>query len=308
MNVELRQADPPPGARVDSLSTEPEVVLPPLPEGPVLAVVEVDPAGSRLIAVAEVAGDSVLPLLQEAEEPGFTQRFIDERLAPGTEFSLFADGVRVGRFTVEGMAERDGRYCGLNVSAPGYVELNPTATGRSRFLALPVEASAHVPRGKLAERPSNRGQRVNTLRIYGDLLNQFRARWPDDTQAARRDLRVIDLSSTGAPMLATTFLFRDRLSVSEPGNSAHAIFFIAELEGPAYQPRYVWYRPAAEEGKGVPRYLDHADLDGDGSPEFVLDVLGADRQWFAVGNRRAATWELAFQDACGQAARGVAGG
>lgn len=301
-SVELRQADPPPGALRDSIPADPEVVLAPLPDGPVLSVVEVDDAGARVIPVAEISGDSLRPLLREAEAPGFTDRFAQERLAVGTEFALFADGMRVGRFTVEGPAERDARYCAENLTAPGYLEVNPTAAGRQRFLALVESQAMDVPRGSVVDRPSDRGQRINTLRIYGELLNQYRARWPDDTQAARADLRIIQPPG-GATTLASTFLFRDRLSVSPPGNSAHSIFFVAELEAGAYRPRYVWYRRADDEGKGVPRYLDHVDFDGDGSFEFVLDVLGATNQWFAVVNQAAAGWELTFQDECGQAVR-----
>ncbi len=307
MSIELRQSDPPPGARVDTIPTDPEVVLPPLPEGPVLSVVETDESGAaRLVVVAEIVGDSVRPLLQETDAPGFTERFVQERLSAGTEFHLLANGVRVGRFTVEGPAQRDQAFCDDNLVAPGYVELHPTARSRTRFLALPDDASAHVPRGTVSELPSNRGQRVNALRIYGDLLNQFRARWPDDTQAARRDLRIIDLGGDASPTMASTFLFRDRLSVSEPGNSAHSIFFIATLEGPAYQPRYVRYRSVVDGGKAVPRYLDYADLDADGAQEHVLYVYGATEQWFAVVNPGADRWELAFEDPCGRAQEAAA--
>ena len=302
MSVELRQPDPPPGALLDTVPNEPEEVLPPLPEGPVLSVVERTDGAARLVSVAEVAGDSVLALLAESDAPGFTDRFVQERLAPGSRFAVFADGQRVGTFTLDGGSERDAVYCAQNIVSDGYLELHPSAIDRSRFLALPEAVAADVSRGVVTEIPSNRGQRINALRIYGELLNQFRARWPDDTQAARADLRIVGLGTAGAPALVTTFLFRDRLSVAEPGAAAHSIFFLAELEGPAYQPKYIWYRRAADEGKGAPRFLDHVDVDGDGSDEFVMDVLGTSQRWFAVVNRTDSGWELAFQDACGQAA------
>jgi len=305
-SVELRQADPPPGALLDTVPSEPEEVLAPLPDGPVLSVVEVTDGAARLITVAEVAGDSVLPLLQESEAEGFTERFVQERLAVGSKFAVFADGQRVGSFVVEGPGERDLAYCGLNIAAPGYVELHPSAVNRTRFLALPETVADAIARGTIAEVPSNRGQRINALRIYGELLNQLRARWPDDTQAARRDLRIVGLGTDGAPALVSTFLFRDQLAVAEPGNAAHSIFFLAELAGGAYQPRYTWYRRAADEGKGVPRYLGHVDVDGDGTQEFVLDVLGATNQWFAVVNQVGGTWETAFQDDSGQAVQAPA--
>ncbi len=69
--------------------------------------------------------------------------------------------------------------------------------------------------------------------------------------------------------------------------------------GPAYQPRYVRYRSVTDGGKAVPHYLDHADVDGDGAAEFVLDVYGATEQWFAVVNSGEGSWDLIFEDSCG---------
>ena len=95
-DVRLVRAAPPPGAPTDSV---PEEVSPPaLPDSAVLFLGRMADGEASISALAELSGDSLLPLPTELDEPGFLAYFSEQRLAPGTQFTLFADGARVGTF------------------------------------------------------------------------------------------------------------------------------------------------------------------------------------------------------------------
>jgi hypothetical protein len=80
---------------------------------------------------------------------------------------------------------------------------------------------------------------------------------------------------------------------------AYALFTLGERAGEVQREAFVWYRSVDSEGKGAPRYHDHLDWDGDGADEILLDVLGANRRWFAGLGRRNRAWVRTFEDECG---------
>ena len=59
------------------------------------------------------------------------------------------------------------------------------------------------------------------------------------------------------------------------------------------------YRLVSRDGKGVARYFDHLDVDGDGSDEVVLEVMGEDSMWLSTLTRRGGAWVKAYRDPCG---------
>jgi hypothetical protein len=86
--------------------------------------------------------------------------------------------------------------------------------------------------------------------------------------------------------------------------NAYSLFVIAQNGPNGYRESFTWFRPVDLQGKGIPRYFDHLDLDGDGEDEIVLDVLGEERRWFAVLDRSGDGWAASFQDQCGSVASG----
>ena len=54
-------------------------------------------------------------------------------------------------------------------------------------------------------------------------------------------------------------------------------------------------------GKGAARYFDHLDIDGDGSDEVVLEVMGERSMWLSTLSRRGGVWVEEYRDPCGLA-------
>lgn len=297
---------PPPRAApptVDSSAVAPEEIPPPLPEGPILGVIELDGDRGRLLTVGELTASGLAPLASEDTLPGFRARLESELVPLGTEYQLFRRGTAVGRFVVDGPLEVATGYCGQTLSFPGYVELVPSAFGNTRLLGLPAGTLANPNRAVAPVEASSRGQRINMMRLYGEQIGAQRARWPSNVDAARRDFQVIDLGRGSSSALVSTFMFRDQLAVAEPRTNAYSMFIVAENPANAYEARYVWYRPVSTSGKGAPRFLDMLDWDGDGGMEMLLDVQGATDQWFAaLDETTSGTWDLAYQEECGRPA------
>ncbi|HZD06402.1 MAG TPA: hypothetical protein VE173_15935, partial [Longimicrobiales bacterium] len=61
------------------------------------------------------------------------------------------------------------------------------------------------------------------------------------------------------------------------------------------------------DGKGVPLFWEQMDWNGDGEPEILLQVLGAESRWTAAVVRRGGRWERIFQDPCGTSPAGQGG-
>ncbi|MBW3535544.1 MAG: hypothetical protein KY453_10070, partial [Gemmatimonadetes bacterium] len=105
--VEVHLQPPPPatfGAALDTEDAGEDEGLR-LPDQPVLYMGRADTTGAvTLVPVGAIAGDSLVPIPDEDEAPGYRAAFAQEFLAPGSEFVLFSRGARVGRFTVQDVA------------------------------------------------------------------------------------------------------------------------------------------------------------------------------------------------------------
>lgn len=300
---------PPPKEVVEpEISEEPEEVLPPLPEGPVLFLVQRADAEWRAEPLGEIGADTLMPMATDALYPGFTARYVRERLGEGREFVLFQGSSRLGRFVAGAQVQPDSTYCQPRPSVSGFVELVPEAVGLTSFLALPAEQAGHLGRGLPVDLEMTRGQGITSYRLAEQLFNERRYRWPPDIAAARASVRVFPTAHSAQPLIASTYLYRDGLGVGAAPEAAYSMFFIAEDRGSEYAPTYVWYRNVEESGKGAPRLQTWGDWDADGQEELLLDVFGAESRWLAALDRPggATQWHLSFQDACGQPRRPAA--
>lgn len=292
----------PPGAadtaRVDTVAPEPDAP-PPLELGPVLYAVRREGESTELTPVAEIAADGLRPLPTE-ETVDFESRFRRERLAPDTRFALFASGVRVGTFHAVGPAPPDTTLCAPRPRVAGRVEIQPRAVDAPRLLAVDDPEILERPLGDFRPRVHTREERVASLNVAAVVFNRLGAPWPAGLVESRGDIQVFRPGGAAPrPSIAATFLFRDDLEIGAAPASAWAIFFIAEPGADRYDSDFVWYRTAGEEGKGAPRFWEHADWDGDSAEEILLEVLGRDSRWFAALERRADGWARTYQDPCG---------
>jgi len=308
--LDVRLSTPASTAQVptDTTPAAAEDTLPPLPAGPVLYAVVRTEGTSTLLAVAEVGPEGLHPLPDPEEDPSFAARFAAERMAPGTEFTLLAAGVRVGTFVVDAGLEAGGGYCGARPRASGTVELVPEAVEAQRFLALPASAARGVRHGPFRLERSRYEERVGSLNMAAELIPALGAPWPPSVLESRQDIQVFTLPGQEARVVAATFTYRDRLRVGNAPSGAYSLFLLGELSRGRYRPTYVWYRPVSPEGKGVPRFFGWTDWDGDGEAEVLLELFGSEARWWGALDRGPGGWELTYEDPCGSATRTASGG
>lgn len=298
---------PPPPATVgaapaeDSLQTgEPDAPPPPpLPEGAVLYAGTRSGASVTLRPLFELRGDTILELTDEAEAPGYNEHFAATLLAPGTEFTLFADGVRVGTLVAES-AGVDAGWCRPVATVQGVPELVPAAASATRFLALARTEEGAARTHAVGAFPGVAASHREGSRLMAQTaIMRESALWPDDLSAARADLVVTRLAPDDPPTVAATFMFRDRLAVEDPGTPvAYSLFVLGtETEGRVLLD-YTWYRRVGDDAKGAPRFFQQFDWDGDERPEVLLEVMGTASRWPAVLELDDGDWELVYEAGC----------
>lgn len=295
----------PPAPTTRPASTEVETASPSGPEnfdGPLLFAGVREGERAELVLVGEVHPGT----LRSFPDPDFPEDL--ERLAQmteaGSEWVVFSEGVRVGRMTTEVSQTVQG-FCGDRVSLSGVVELVPSAGNAERLLALPAEEAETRPYEPYVAVQHDYDQRVGSLALATETLRERGATWPTRGVLDARDhIQAFQLRNARVESVAATFMHADELAVGPPGPQAYALFVMGAPRGEEYAPDYLWYRAVDTEGKGAPRYFDHLDWDGDGQDEVLLDVLGANRRWFAALSQREGSWVRTFQDSCGSSSGG----
>ncbi|MDT8341768.1 MAG: hypothetical protein RQ751_09675 [Longimicrobiales bacterium] len=307
--------DPPPGsgdtlaASADSGGAAAAPAEPTLPEGPVLYTVtrtgSNDPGRGVLRPVAAIAPDTLLSLpWTPPGEEGFTRLFVEDRLAPGREFTLFAQGFRVGTARVESVAFEPGR-CGPVPTAGVVLELLPQAAQLTGFAALPRGRGLPREGGEFRDHAHSYDQRVAGLELATEAITRSGAPWPGSVLETRADMRALPLDGDPTGAIAGTFLFQDALRVGPPLTRAAYGIFILGTGGPeSYRMAYMDYR-RVEDGKAAMRYFEQADWDEDGETEILLEVFGEQARWMAALDRRGGGWVRVFEERCAGPAPGA---
>jgi hypothetical protein len=299
---EVHLQPPPPVERApgDTLGApgDDERPPPPLPEGPVLFMGTRSGPRVTLRPVAELRGDTLVPLLDDEGTPGFLEHFRTRRLAAGAEFTLFAGGVRVGTLMADTSAVIDDA-CRARVTVSGLAELTLAAANATRFLALPRD---QAPPGRhdgfVADAPGAEEAAIS-LNLASRVIMREEAYWPDNLGQARASLHRIPLAGTEGTGVAATFLFRDRLAVEPPESPvAYSLFVLGSGGAEGNSPAWDWYREVERDGKGAPRHFETADWDGDGDAEILLEVFGDQARWVAALDLRNGRWERVFEESC----------
>lgn len=278
---------------------------PVLPDGPVLfSGTRLDGDRVALRPVAEIGADTLIPLSRDSEQPGFSELFARERMAPGAAFTLFAEGFRVGTAHVESVDFQPGRCAPVPV-ASAVVELVPAAAQVQRFVAVPQGFGAPREFGDFLAREHSYDQRVAALTLATDAISRVSATWPGSVLDARADMQGLSLDGDRDGALAATFLFQDALRVGTSLTTAAYGIFILGTGGPTrYDMAYMDYRPVSN-GKAAMRFFEQGDWDGDGQTELLLEVFGEEARWMAALDRRGGRWVRVFEESCETGAPGA---
>ncbi|MSR22505.1 MAG: hypothetical protein EXR92_03010 [Gemmatimonadetes bacterium] len=298
IQVELRAPPPPPGSAPVEGALD---LTAPLDLGSILYLVErFEDSQASIVPVAVLADRGYRALPDSSQLPGLLDRFPLGRWEPGTEFTLFAQGVRAGTFITDGTSEVDASTCQARPRAVGRIELRPEAVSQQRFLALtPVDvpsSSGPLTPGLIEDAPL----RAAATGLAQRLIPEMGVQWPPSIPAIRRDLQPIVLESGGAAGLAVSFVYGDGLVVGPPTRRlAYSLFILAEATPARYEPVFAWYQRYDSRGKAFPRFLAAHDAHGIGAPDALLEVFGESARWLAIVGPQEGQWRVLFQDGCG---------
>ena len=272
------------------------------PMGPILYLGHRAGGEATLLAVAEIGPDGLAPL-EGVGSVEASRSFAVEHLTPGLEFTLFSDGARVGRLTAETFSV-DERYCRARPQIRGPIELTPAAATVQTFLALATREGSTFEYGAYSPVVPTRDLRVTSLNTMQQIIPSVGALWPVSVLGIRRDVQMFRARPDGAPTVVATFVYADDLGVGPSALGAYSVFLASDDDdGAGYRGTYADYRLFSRDGKGAPRYFDHLDVDGDGTDEVVLEVMGEESMWLSTLGRREGIWVEEYHDPCGLPAR-----
>ena len=273
------------------------------PQGPVLYLGRRSGSQASLIPIVEIGLNELYPLAIVGSV-GESREFTAKHLRVGSEFTLFSRGSRVGRLSAVNFGV-DERYCRLRPQIKGPIELIPDAAGVQTFLALPSHLGEIFDYRDYAPVNQTRNLRVVSLTMMRSIIPSVGAPWPPSVLGIRRDVQVFRTNPTEAPTVVATFVNQDSIIVGQAPRESYSVFLIAsDSDGSGYQTTYSDYRLASRDGKGVARYFDHLDVDQDGSPEIVLEVMGKTSMWLSTLSRRGGAMTETYWDPCGLPAPG----
>ena len=283
---------PPEGVEVaeDTVTTKPSLGL-------VLYLGHRAGGEATLVPVAEI-GPNGLVVLEGTGSAEASRSFVVEHLTPGMEFTLFSDGARVGRLTAERFSV-DERYCRARPQIRGPIELTPAAATVQTFLALPTREGSAFEYGAYSPVVHTRDLRVTSLTTMQQVIPSVGALWPVSVLGIRQDVQMFRARPGGAPTVVATFVYADDLGVGPAALGAYSGFLASDDDGAGYRSTYVDYRLFSRDGKGAARYFDHLDVDGDGSDEVVLEVMGEESMWLSTLGRQGGSWVEEYRDPCG---------
>ena len=288
-----------------AISSEQSVITPDLadeeqsleiPKRPILLSGKRTGSTAKLTAVGEVNGNSLTAISNQ----GLGSEISLGLITQGSEWVLFSEGVRIGRMIAQEVSIDDS-FCTLRPTISGIVELVSEASDVEQLIALPIDVAGSRSFQPYTAYRHNYNQRVASLALASEVIPSLGAEWPPSILDSRTDIHAFQLPGEPRQAIAATFLHQDRMITSPPEPGAYSLFVMGDATSGTYEISYMWYRLAESQGKGVPRYLDHIDWNGDGSEEVLLEILGSEDRWFAGLARQDGRWIRSFEDSCNSA-------
>ena len=290
-----------------AISSEQSVITPDLadeeqsleiPKRPILLSGKRTGSTAKLTAVGEVNGNSLTAISNQ----GLGSEISLGLITQGSEWVLFSEGVRIGRMIAQEVSIDDS-FCTLRPTISGIVELVSEASDVEQLIALPIDVAGSRSFQPYTAYRHNYNQRVASLALASEVIPSLGAEWPPSILDSRTAIHAFQLPGEPRQAIAATFLHQDRMITSPPEPGAYSLFVMGDATSGTYEISYMWYRLAESQGKGVPRYLDHIDWNGDGSEEILLEMFGSEDRWFAGLARQDGRWIRSFEDSCNSATK-----
>lgn len=219
--LSLEDPAPPPDTTAVEEADEPVQV--PLPAGPLLYLVSIEPTGDARIVPIALFGDTLRSLDFPATlDAGYRARFDAMFLAPGTELELHANGARIGSVYLG-----DGR----SVPDPACASVRAATVLTLPGQSLPSLAFG-LPRGSRATTPERvrAAPETRSMSVAGPVLAERLINDPRAFLARRVALKAVWLPPDTASAMAATYLVEDQLAPGPPTGDAISLFFLARWE------------------------------------------------------------------------------
>lgn len=268
-----------------------------MPEGPILYHVRTAGDNAAIMPVAEISGDTLLPLRAIADDMAYASALASANLRQGSEFVLFHHGVRAGTFITQS-STIDESLCRPMPRGEGVLELGQAAEGVSEFLAV-----ARVQAPQIQRRSPPALKSTTTMRlladVYADKIIVSRGlKRPNDWDRARARIQPFAVSGSQDPGFTATYLVDDTLG-SGLDDVGDAVFFVAVPGQLSFDTVFVSVRDYASGGKAAPEMVDFLDWNRDDSPDLLLRVFGTMDAWYEAVSRTAdGKWRSVFSSRC----------
>ncbi|MBC7882342.1 MAG: hypothetical protein H7Y37_13540 [Anaerolineae bacterium] len=218
--------------------------------------------------------------------PAFAQTYLNNRLYP-----LYQQGQLVGRVQSNGLASFGCSEVQNRAELQTTIPLIATSSHPQKTIYF-LASSALLMDGPVALKPLSDADR-NQLQDFG--RGQLKALGLSEAElqkALLTDAARVDLGGGTVGLVGTVSLLAD--SVNTPGAT---VFMILEKEPQGWQPSLVvrkrFKSVYGEDFEGM-QFRDALDLDRDGTPELILEVLRNENYQFQVLKRSGKSWQAIY--------------
>jgi hypothetical protein len=198
------------------------------------------------------------------------KKFEEEYLRPGRTFQVIFGGANAGSITIkQADKEFDRTYGTYTGDAPIHGHISALATSGDPRAKSAASRKRATPR-----------QEVAALELAKTLFAE--------SGVGRALLQRIQIEN----MTVTSFLPLPQqklvasFSIQDGDGNRHAIFFVADLQSDAVVPEFVWTHLTKTEAEvQVMRFIDQADLIGDGQEEIIAEISYYENWQYVVLSR-----------------------
>ncbi len=290
----------PPPPRADALPASAEdLAADPLPEGPLLFYVVPSSDGATMVPIAEISGDTLLPLRAKGDGRMYAGRLVAAHMRRGSEFVLYRRGTRVGNFVLQEATVPNANVCPMLPSARGTLELASGAQQIPEYLAIAKVSAPEMGRNVPFTTEPTRNMQVIAPILAERMIRARRADLPGNWQRAMAQLQPFPLAGGREAGFAATFLVGDDLRTGGD-NLGYSVFFIGQPGAQfGYDTVFVNFTNYPDAGKAAPRVVDFLDWNRDGQVDLLLQMYGISGTWFeAVSKNQRGEWQRSFRDKC----------